>query len=96
MREIKGRIFTQERVNLDDTRFVDCTFMRCTMVYEGKSVEFTGNTIVREGQLTFSGQAGMLMKNLSLINRVFGGFIEQALKADRDKWEAANVNKTMN
>jgi hypothetical protein len=35
MRKVSGRTFHTERVQIDDTSFVNCTFDRCNLIYSG-------------------------------------------------------------
>lgn len=56
-KKIKGRHFENEAVKLDDTTFVDCTFIDCRLSFSGGNCDFTECHFVRP-QMEFSGAAG--------------------------------------
>ena len=56
MELISHHTYTNAVVRLDDTKFCDCTFIDCTLEYEGGYVIFE-RSIMRRCRYVFSGQA---------------------------------------
>ena len=53
---ISHRTFQNATVRLDDTTFADCTFIACTLEYEGGPVAFE-RTTMRRCRYVFFGEA---------------------------------------
>jgi hypothetical protein len=57
----KGQKFTGTRVSLDDTRFEDCTFQNCDIIYSGGPAE-TSSCYFENVRWVFEGSAGIVVQ----------------------------------
>jgi hypothetical protein len=72
MTEVRGRTFTGETVDVDDTDFVDCTFESATLRYSGgEHPQFENCTVIEAGWY-FTGPALRTIQLLQQINNTGG------------------------
>ena len=63
MTTIIGRTITGEHLQIDQTRFVGCTLVRCVLGYDGGEISFD-STILRNCSYVLFGQAERTVKLL--------------------------------
>ena len=74
MQTIENQTFSNQRIELDDTQFNNCTFDGCVLIYSGTGgTSLSGCTIHNTG-FGFEGSAAKTLELLSAMYR--GGFQE--------------------
>ena len=66
MQIVRGLMLFGESVRMDEKRFVDCSFIDCTMEYAGGPVMME-NTSLRGCRYVFSGTAKMTLEFLECV-----------------------------
>jgi hypothetical protein len=69
---IEGRNFSNQEVQLDELKFVNCTFVNCRMIYAGGNFHLEGCQI-HSGSFVFAGPAANTLRVLALMYRDMGG-----------------------
>ncbi len=73
MRVIQDKVFANETVNLDDTRFMRCKFQHCTMVWSGRKSLVDGS-FSPDCAFVFTGVAARvlgLLQSLGMVKPVY-------------------------
>lgn len=82
--EIRGKTFTSQKLKLDGTNYVECTFKGCELVYEGGGqMGLNGCNFDNEhgiNTFSFDGPAANTVEFLKLINKEFGEHGKQAVQ----------------
>ena len=63
MTTITGRTITGEHLQIDETKFVGCTLVRCVLGYSGGEISFD-STVIRNCSYVFFGHAERTVKLL--------------------------------
>ena len=68
LERVEGQVFRQERVDLDEKSFHNCTFDKCTLAYQGGRLEFVNNTIT--GPINFDTDSAEIGRFFMFVNEI--------------------------
>ncbi|PNY82053.1 hypothetical protein [Deinococcus koreensis] len=78
MQTIENQTFSNQRIELDDTQFVGCTFDGCVLIYSGTGGTSLSDCTIHNTGFGFEGGAA---KTLELLSAMYRGGFEELVNA---------------
>src|SRR5438552_2191682 len=79
--DFKNQAFTDQTVNLDDNTFTDCTFTRCTLIYEGSAGVVMTGCEIDEPSWVFRGAAA---NTFNFLAKLYAGGLTSVVETTFD------------
>ncbi|NJO82905.1 MAG: hypothetical protein HC828_08845 [Blastochloris sp.] len=74
MATFQNQTYANQSLDVDDNRYVGCTFINCTLNYRGGELPLFDNCVFRGGSIQLAGAAAQTVRYLSGLHR--GGLAE--------------------